>query len=211
MLISKMEMQHSVGFLKSLHYGVLIFFIALIIIEIIYQVYTERSATPIVKNLGYRFLLVTNDLSTSSKELVKSGVYSSTPDFWSGIWGLLKVMEKFFTSFYFVYIWIWLLTALFSFLFFNGNKNLSGFLLALLFFFGLQAFFNVSYYGITKNIDCFSGCEKSVTTYITTPILWTVDVFRVVLVLGEPSTEILEKVNPTNNTEFNYTLPFNMS
>lgn len=191
------------GFFGMISYGFLTLFVLLLVLNTIYVAVQEKSFTPVIKNLGETLLLSTQQVSEISREIIANdGAYIKTDNFWTGIWNYISMYGKLFIYIYSIYGWIWFIMLLLEWgPLYTGGHKFSVLLLALMIFFTLQALILVGNAGISKDIDCFSGCDKSVMYYVTLPVTWIFDLVKAMPLIIKPGTSIASKV-VGNNTVF---------
>jgi hypothetical protein len=193
------------GISKVLSIGFMSIFIVITLISIIYSVVENRSLEPIVKDLGGKWLLTTQKLSETSRQIVENGgVVSSSDSLFSKIWAIMKNFGLFFYYIYTIFVWLKILTYIVGR--FPGQsidrkfRNVS---IAVFVFIFLQSILVFGNAAIVKEVDCFSGCGgKGVIDYMLTPLTSLVDVWKVLPYIFTPILEFREKTS-VNITNFN--------
>lgn len=97
-------------------WGMIMFFLAILLINAISISMREGSVAPGLKDLGGRFFFPTLKLSEESRKITENeGVYVKDEDnFWKGIWNFIVTYTLLIASLFIVYYWLKLLTWLWA-------------------------------------------------------------------------------------------------
>jgi len=191
------------GFFKATSLSLSLIFIIITLVSIIYTGLHEKSFEPVIRELGNKFLYATQQLSSSSLQIIEQGgILPTSGGFWGSTWSFLVTMATFFSSFYIIYLWIFVLSKVISMSPFSENgKTFINYTLAIIIFLLLQSIILFTAAGINKELDCFSGCEKSTIKYLSTPYLSFYNFYKAVPYFLKPAMDIGDKVlnkNPAN-------------
>jgi len=131
-----------------LFYGFLIYIFFFIIFGAIVESVQTKSPQPLVDKLGSKFLMVTNDLSEQSKNIISTNViWDSSKGVFNAFLSAFKVLSSFFSAFIMVFLWIKLLKLIIEHSPLSGGKDnfFTNTLWALILFFVLQIIFILLY------------------------------------------------------------------
>jgi hypothetical protein len=171
------------GFFKFFSISFLILFLAIELIQICYQCISINSIEPLITELGSKLFLTTKQLHNESIQIINSGGINVekidlTQNPLSGTINFLNKFGSFFTIFYMIYVWLFILTWLFGHSpFSTTDKFFKNLIFAIVIFIFLQSSFIMSNAAISHNVNCFSGCEGSVMNYISMPLIAFKDFF----------------------------------
>ena len=192
------------SFLRFLKFAFLAIFIGLILIEAVYNCAHEHSLTPFITTIGNKLIYATNELSVASKQVITQGNwYIPTPNFWSGAWNFILLNMNFYTSFYTFFMWIWVFSWLIARTpFSDTTKVFQNYFFALVIFFLIQGIFILAMAGVSKNINCFSGCEQGAIEYLISPITSFKDFFSALYIILTPAFHVANNIDKPANITF---------
>jgi len=126
----------------------LVFFIfGLILINSIIISVEARDIEPGVKYLGGKFIFATEKLNNDSQQIIDGGgVWVKDNNFIINIWNFIKVFFNIFSTLFIIYIWIKILSyGVKKVILQDESKTTASFVVAILFFFGLQMIFTIAF------------------------------------------------------------------
>lgn len=128
------------GIFAKLKYAFLIILFSVIFINSIILSIEERSIEPFIKEMGNRFILVTNNLAIESQKIIDNGnIYVDTGNFLKDIWVSFSLLSGILSSLYIIFIWFLLITFIARHLI--SYEPYVTYIIFLLVFFGLQIIF----------------------------------------------------------------------
>ncbi len=91
----------------------LFFFMLFILINSLVIGIEARSLTPVISDLGTRFLTPTLRIQEQSLAIIENqGIYQKTPKFWGGVWAFISTIWGTITQFYIILMWISVLSKI---------------------------------------------------------------------------------------------------
>lgn len=172
------------AFRKVLFLGATTVVFALIIISSLGECIQQKSVVPLVVNVLYRMVLVTNDLAQASRDVLASGgFYNGSQGLWKGSAGAFMLGLNLFSAIFIIYMWLKLLARGLSKFFYSGGHVFTEWALAIVFFFVLQMLGILIAAGANNQIDGFSGNPNSAISFLTLPFMAFYDFFRACLYL----------------------------
>lgn len=173
----------------------LISYITLFLLNVSYLCYQQGSLTPVLTELGNKFLFMTKQLQESSESVIANNGIFSFSDPWYGIKNNFFLFTNFFLSLYTIYIWIKILMLGSAYLITKNKESfIVNFLIAIFIFILLQAIIILGVNAVNKEIDCFVGCDNSVVNSLITPITSFMSLFRALPYLIIPSYKIVSDI-----------------
>lgn len=169
-------------------------FLALFLGSIIESVQT-RSLEPMLYDLGGTLLLSTNELASTSQDIISTGnIYDFSNGVWHGIWNLLTLAAEFIAAAWIVYVWIkmfaWIVAQTpFSF---PGNNFTN-------YSFGTLIYMVLQMLAITVLAAAFGkiGSITDAIGYMTVPWKALILFFKAIFVFFVPASEYIDKASGT--------------
>jgi hypothetical protein len=100
------------------------FFIIFLLINAIFIGVHEKSIVTPIKDLGNRFLLITNEINNLSLEIINNkGISYEGNTFFSNLWSFISTNINLLTNLWMFYLWIKLFTFLYGYSPFSNESN----------------------------------------------------------------------------------------
>lgn len=187
-------------FSKVFFISLAIFVFAIIFFNAVYQSIDQKSFTPILTEVGYRFLLATEALENSCNEIItQGGLYLQDDSLLRKSWNFIDFFTNVFFALGVIILWFKILMAIIKRSFFSTKDNwFVTFTLALLFFLIIMWGFSIGSAAIAHEINTWNDFGH----ILGTPFRAVKSLWEVIPYILEPTMDIVNKLPDaqTNNT-----------
>lgn len=167
--------------LSKLRTTLLFLVITVILINAVIISIETGSIEPGIKEVGNRFLLVTETLGEQSREIIQNqGTYNPDDSFFKAFLDFSKNFYNIFESIIIIYFWMKIFTLLIMYtIISDSSKQTASFLVAIIIFFAMQIIFILAF------------TDKS----ITAPFNAFMDFARAIPYIFKPAVKIVSQVS----------------
>lgn len=179
-------------FSKVFFISLAIFVFAIIFFNAVYQSIEQKSVTPILTEVGYRFLLATEALENSCTEIIENGgLYLQDEKLYKKAWKFIDFFTNVLFSLGVIILWFKILMAIIKRSFFSTKDNwFATFTLALLFFLIIMWGFSIGSAAIAHEINTWNDFGHILgTPFRAVKALW-----EVIPYVLEPTMDIVNKL-----------------
>jgi len=180
---------------------IVIIIILLFLAQIVVSSIQQQSLEPVIRGIGEKFFLSTQSLSIEANTLInnKGITFTKISDF-SALFVVGKSLLSIFESFLIILFWLQIIYYIVGVLpFSTRDKVFRNVVLSILIFIFFQSLFILSVNSINKNVDCFAGCQKSITNYLVMPIKCFIDFSKSIPYLLKPIENLTNITLPNIN------------
>lgn len=151
-----------IGFSGVLSFLMIFIIIASVVATGVVESIKQRDITPLLSDLGNKFLLTSQSLAENSNKIINNEVS----------WKNYAIILGFISSLLIMFLWFKILAFLIGNSWFSNKDNsFTNYSLAVIIYVILQIIVLLVNANLTGSVTCISGCETSASKLIMTPIL----------------------------------------